>query len=638
MEAFANTPIESEKTEGATRVVVFRESKPLPSYLVAMAVGPFEIIDGGTVGRNKTPLRVIATKGHRAEASYTLEVTPKVFTALENYFGIPYPYEKLDQITIPVTVAFGAMENAGLITYQSPLLLIRPQDDNVKRRRINTEVITHEIAHQWFGNMVTPAWWDDIWLNEAFASWMTERILEQQFPDWKIDVEAVEDKSAVMGGDFLTAIGQASGKNVTSAFSTFLDRTGVPLLAVSLNCSDSAKPVVSVTQERFLPLGSKGSRNEYWQTPACFEYESNGKIVRECNVIADPKDTIALKNAVGGCPAWLNANDGGTGYYRVRYEGQAAEKLLANVDKLDLREKVDLLRNVAALLNAGQMPADQGLALVPKFKDSTDRQLLLAALKIATSVERSVPENLRPNYSRFMLAMFGEKARQLGLEAKPGESDDARLLRPDLVSIAARHGDKELIAGAKQLADKWLADRASVDPNMAGAVLQIAAQHGDRAYFDRLLAELRKVTDRRDRNQIVDAIGSFRNPAIASNALQLLLDPAMDIRDLAGLLFDFNGEPETEHLAWPFLVANYDKLLPRLPTLLGTHAGSQLPIAGAAFCDEKGYREVESFFSERVKTMPGADRNLAKVLEVIQLCEPSRAAQRPGVTRFLQAW
>jgi hypothetical protein len=104
------------------------------------------------------------------------------------------------------------------------------------------------------------------------------------------------------------------------------------------------------------------------------------------------------------------------------------------------------------------------------------------------------------------------------------------------------------------------------------------------------------------------------------------------------MLYAFNGEQETEHLAWPFLVENYDKLLPRLPTLLGNHAGSQLPLAGAGFCDEKGYKEVNSFFADRVKTMPGAERTLAKVLEAIQLCAPSREAQRAGTAKFLQSW
>jgi alanyl aminopeptidase len=406
---------------------------------------------------------------------------------------------------------------------------------------------------------------------------------------------------------------------------------------VTLNCSDASKPVVNVTQERFLPLGSKGSRSEYWQTPACFEYEVNGKVVRECNVVADPKDTIGLKGA-NACPAWLNANEGGTGYYRVRYEGEAATKILDNVDKLDLREKVELLNNSAALLAAGQMPAEQALALVPKFKDSTDRQIVTAALNIAKSVERSVPEDLRPNYSRFMLAMFSARARQLGVESKSNDSDEDRLLRPALVDAAVKHGDKELLAGIRKVADKWLTDRASVDPNMAGPALQITALHGDRAYFDKLVGALRTEKDRRDRTRIVDALGSFRDPEIAKASLQLLLDPTVDIRDVSDLLYHFNTEPETEHLAWSFLQGNYDKLLPRLPARLGTHPGTLLPNAGGGFCDDKGYREVESFFAEKVKTMPGAERTLANALEKIQLCGPRRQAQGPGVAKFLQSW
>jgi alanyl aminopeptidase len=237
-----------------------------------------------------------------------------------------------------------------------------------------------------------------------------------------------------------------------------------------------------------------------------------------------------------------------------------------------------------------------------------------------------------------MLAMFDARAKQLGFEPKAGENDDARLLRPEMVEVAARYGNRELAAEAKRLASKWLADRKSVDPGIAGPALQIAAEHGDRAYFDDLVSQLRKTEDRRDRARIVDALGSFRNPALATQAMQLMMDPSLDIRDVAQLLYAFNQYPETEGLAWPFLKANYDKLLPRLPSRLGNHAGTPLPRAGASFCDEAGYREVESFFAEKVKSMPGAERTLAQVLEGIQLCAPRREALRPGVTNFLQSW
>ena len=150
--------------------------------------------------------------------------------------------------------------------------------------------------------------------------------------------------------DFLTAISQASGKNVTAAFSTFLDRTGVPLLNVSLNCQSVSKPSVTIAQQRLLPLGSKGDRTEYWQVPVCFEYEVNGKTHRQCSVIADPKDTIALE-AASACPAWLNANDAGSGYYRVRYEGSAQQKLVENLQKLGADRESQLTKRYRGALD-----------------------------------------------------------------------------------------------------------------------------------------------------------------------------------------------------------------------------------------------------------------------------------------------
>ncbi len=177
--ALANTPELSENAEAnGMKVVEFAVTKPLPSYLIALAVGPFDAVSAGKVG--KTPLRIITPKGRGAEARFAAESIPQLLKLLEKYFGTPYPYEKLDSIVMPISNF--AMENAGLITYGQSLLLAKPGSDTIGRQRECAIVTAHEMAHQWFGDLVTPAWWNDIWLNEAFATWMENKITGEWKP------------------------------------------------------------------------------------------------------------------------------------------------------------------------------------------------------------------------------------------------------------------------------------------------------------------------------------------------------------------------------------------------------------------------------------------------------------------------
>lgn len=698
--AFANTPQTGETLENGCKVVRFAETKPLPSYLIALAVGPFDVAEAGAAGRNKVPVRTIAPKGRAAETAYVNEVTPKIVAALEDYFGIPYPYEKLDQISIPITVAFGAMENAGLITYNQTLLLARPEEDTIARQRRAASVITHELGHQWFGNMVTPAWWDDIWLNEAFATWVTGVILERIFPDWKPRVNAVNSTAEVMAqdqllsarrirqpieehgdignafdgityqkgaaiirmfehyigrdrmqtgirnylrkhawgnataADFLAAISATAGQNIAPAFSHYLDRGGVPVLTFELQCE--GRPRLAVSQQRSLPLGSRGSRNEYWPVPVCLRYEAGGKVFRQCALVSDPKDEIAL-SATSSCPEWLNANDQATGYYQVLYKGDLQRKLLAHAAELPLHEKVALLNNAKALVRGGQMPAGDAIALAREFAAAPERELAVAALQVMTSVRRNVPEPLRARYAQLLRDSFGARARALGWTPKPGEDADTRLLRTSLVPEVAITGeDPVLLDQAAKLTRAWLEDRKAIAPELTAKVLSAAARRGGRELYDQLVVAAKKSRNRRERSYIIDALGSFRDPDIARSALNLMLTGELDIRELTGLLADFQNEPATERIPWEFVTAHYDRLLPRLPSRLGTHAGSILPTAGASFCDEAGYRRVEEFFRERIRGVAGGARTLAKTLEAIQLCAPTRSAQSKQLEAYLQ--
>src|SRR5207237_1261214 len=163
---------------------LFRQQEGGEGYVVALAIGPFEVVDGGTAGAKRTKLRYFAPKGRGAETRYAKEATPRLLELLEDYFGMPYPFDKLDSVSIPQTVGFGAMENVGMITYGSRILLAPRREETLAFQRRYVGYAAHELAHMWFGNLVTLAWWDDLWLNEAFASWMGNKTATAFRPEW----------------------------------------------------------------------------------------------------------------------------------------------------------------------------------------------------------------------------------------------------------------------------------------------------------------------------------------------------------------------------------------------------------------------------------------------------------------------
>ena len=202
--AFANTAMTGQKSlGGGIKRVSFAPTRPLPSYLVAFAVGPFEVVDAGQIGRKPTPLRIIVPKGKTDEAAYAVKTTGEVVKRLEEYFDIPYPYDKLDHIAVPQKG--GAMENPGLITYGTGTILGKPGEKNIGLERGYLGIAAHELGHIWFGDLVTTSWWDDIWLNEAFATWISAKIVNDMHPDWQGDASRVQSRSGIMRSDALAS-------------------------------------------------------------------------------------------------------------------------------------------------------------------------------------------------------------------------------------------------------------------------------------------------------------------------------------------------------------------------------------------------------------------------------------------------
>jgi alanyl aminopeptidase len=703
--AVSNTPVASEKNENGVKTYVFRETKPLPSYLVALAVGPLEFVDAGFAGKNRVPVRIVTPKGRSGEAKYAAEVTATILTRLEDYFGIPYPYEKADQVSVPVTVGFGAMENAGMVTYGQTMILAPPASDTIRRQRNYAVTAAHELSHQWFGDLVTTAWWDDIWLNEAFATWMESKLVAEWKPEWKTRVEDVDSKlgaedqdslvsarkirqpietkddianafdgityekgAAVIGmfeswmgaeefrkgvqsylnryafknstaADFLDSLSSASKKDVAKAFSTFLNQAGTPLVAVALDCAQKP-PELHLEQSRFLPTGSKGASSQVWNIPICIRYGAANSPA-ECAVMTEPKLNWPLK-AAQSCPAWVEANANAKGYYLVDYRGGLLAALTGGAAAdLQPTERVDLIGNVEAMSGAGKAPAADALGLVQLFHNDSERLVVQRALGVALSVQYDlVPQNLLPNYQRFLSQNFDARARELGWLPRPGETDDVRLLRPSLVSAVALYaGDRELAAEARTLAEKWLDDHTSVPAEMAATVLNTAAAFGDVELFNRYLAAFQKTEDRQEKQRLIGAMASFHDPAAIHASMQAALAKTIPLTDGFTLLLSSGQRyPDTRKMPLQFIKEHFDELMKDHPSIFGNDLGSYLPYSGGSFCDAASRQELQSFFAPKVDRYAGAPRNLAQTLEGIDLCIANKAAQQDSVKVFLEKY
>lgn len=706
LKAFSNTAVVSESDEpDGTKAVRFAETKPLPSYLVAFAVGPFEVVETDPVGKERRPSRIIVPRGRTSETAYAASVTPRLIAMLEDYFGMPYPYEKLDQIVVPLTTAWGAMENAGLIAY-GDFLLSPPQQDTELQQRERVGAMEHEMSHQWFGNLVTTAWWDDIWLNEAFADWLSDKLVNEWKPEWNLKADAARSLrvmrrdslttarkirqpiaapgdianafdgitygkgEAVIGmfenymgpkefqrairlylrqhawgnatsADLLAALEAASGKPVGAAFSTFLNQAGFPVVSVKLTCPEATPggataARVDLEQHRFLPVGSPGATEATWSLPICTSWGDDAGAHHQCNLLTKAADHFEW-NTPKGCPAWLFADANAAGYYAVSYDAALAEKLLKHgLPHLQPDESAAALRNVQLMFSSGLGDSAQELVFVSEFSHSSDPGLVRQAAETVRGLSDFVPANLGPNYARFIRSLYARRARELGWKPHPGESQEVRLLRMQIVPLVAAYGeDPELSSQAASLAREWLKDHHSLDPDMVTAVLAVAAWNGDRAFYDLLVQEITQDKIQRERAWMIGALVYFRDPAITRARLELLFGGGIDPRELQYTLS--GATPQTREIVWQFVQENFDRINSALPGARGIPFGALLPLTAADFCDAAHQQQVESFFQPRIATLPGGARNLANTLERIRLCSARAAVIQPAIVSLLRA-
>src|SRR5271165_274823 len=697
--ALSNTPIvsETDSSEGM-KTVTSAETPPLPSYLVALTVGPLEFVDAGTAGKKNTRIRIVVPHGRGAEAKYSAETTPAIVNLLEDYFGIPYPYDKLDEVAIPL--AGYAMEHPGLVTYGASIIFVKPEEQTPGHQRLWSSVAAHELAHQWFGDLVTTDWWDDIWLNEGFASWMANKIVNRYHPEWHMDISELNSYQQAMVNDSLVSarrvrqpidsnddianafdsitynkgsallnmfetymgadrfragvrryLAKYAWKNATSAdflgslagddpsipsaFSSFLDQPGVPLVTASLDCQGT-EPQLHLAQERFLPLGSPGGVAELWKVPVCARYSAGQEGGKLC-MLFDRSSASMLLPRASGCPGWVQANAGADGYYRVLYQGDLLSNLLRNhAGALTLPEKVALIGDISALTRNGKMLLGQALALMPQLAHEPTYQVVTKTMGVTTGLQNNlVSLDLLPQYHHYLEDLYGSRARALGWKDRPGESEDDRLLRPSVMRMLANQAeDPGSVAQAKALALAWLDDRKTVDPDMLSSVIFAAAQHGDQVLFDRLRGAAKQEKDEDTLDTLLFALGLFPEPEIAKKALPIVLTDEFDSRQSVDILFGVAQSPKTRDVGYDFVKQNWDALIAKLPTDFGAF----LPGVASGYCDEAHRQDAASFFQGRSTKYSGGPRNLAQTLERIDLCVAFKKSQQPSVTEFLKSY
>ncbi len=694
-----NTPQTSavELEDGMVRYD-FAQTKPLPTYLLAFAVGPYDVNTWAEMPPNSVrdypvPLRGITTKGNGSQIAYALKNTASIVTVQEEYFGTPYPYAKLDLIAAP-DFNFGAMENPGAIVF-TEFLLLMDGESSLNQRRAYASVNAHELAHQWFGDLVTPKWWTDIWLNEAFATWMGNKTLGLWQPDGEFDRSTLRGALGAMGQDALAStrkIHEPVTRNaaIWDAFDgiTYQKGAGVLAMTESYVGEDAFQAGVREHMKRFAfktataddfftSLGEGSGHPEIIDSLRTFVDQPHAPRVdvrvehaNDKTVLHLHQSTYApLGSAIKGdgrwkipfctsgenqgvafkscmmlskenetlelpgsqAPDYIMPNAGGAGYYRFTLDDMAWKKLIAKADTLPASEALTLRDSATAALRAGGMSSENWFGLIEKLANHTAWDVVSAAANSIANFQGGALGWDDPAMAAFVSKTFGPR-----YAAIKGDSRGDKLLRTALKRRLALTGKDPAIRG----------------PLVASAMnfvgLDNSSDAAPLAPSDMGMAFTAAVQDKGEPfiSALQNLLEKERNPAVRAAALGAL-SATRDATLAAELRNWALGEPLTDREGtrllgglmfgpfteegWEWLTARFDDVLARRPDTRKASVSNM----GGAFCSTEKQAEVEAFFMAQADKTPGYERSLAQTLEGISLCSAFKDAKGEELAKAL---
>jgi puromycin-sensitive aminopeptidase len=618
--AVSNSSVITETLAGGKKVICFADTIKMSTYLVAFIVGRIEPTEPVMIGQ--TPLRLWAVPGKKHLTGFGQDIAAASLSFFESYYGIPYPGDKLDLLAIP-DFASGAMENLGAITYRETALLVDRQGATHGDLARVADVVAHENAHMWFGDLVTMTWWNGLWLNEAFATFMEMLAVDAWKPEWKrwdsfgveraaaflVDglhstrpieypVQAPKDADAMFDvltyqkgasvlrmleqhigptlfrdgvrdylrahaygnadtSDLWVSLGKVSKQPVPELMDGWIFQPGFPLITANV----SAASELTITQQRFNYLSEAPpglSQDPRWNIPLQIRVISGG-MRSTSRILLTKKDvTIPLPHD------WESVfiNEGGHGFYRVRYAPDLLRRLLnAGVDALTPSERFNFINDAWATTVAGLMPLADYLDLTARFTEEWDKNVWALLLESFSFLNRIITVEDRPALEAFVRSRIGPAVADLGWVPQRGESELTKQLRGELIGAQGKLGnDPAIQQRATELYRAYRNDAKAVDPNIVPALVAILAHTGDAARYEEFDERFRTAVTPQEERRYLFSLASFRPTDLFERTLARTISGEIRSQDAPFLVSAMLGNVDGREVAWTFLKTNWEKM------------------------------------------------------------------------------
>jgi tricorn protease interacting factor F2/3 len=666
--AISNMPVKSKKKLGGKTLYKFGKTPVVSTYLIYLGVGEFEYLTG-KVG--KVQIRVVTTKGHKSKGKFSLELGKKLLTSYEKYFGIRYPLPKLDLIAIP-DFAAGAMENWGAITFRETILLYDPKTSSTRTKQFIAEVISHEIAHMWFGNLVTMKWWNDLWLNESFATFMATKFVDKFYPEWDMWNQFVEDAMNVaMSLDSLKTTHPIDVKvNSTSEIREIFDAisydkggcvlrmlehyVGEPNFQKGLkkylsdfkyknaegqdlwNAIGKASnmpvssmvnswlrqpgfPLIEITQDgnnlklkqkRYLLEHDKKFSKGLWSIPVSLGLEN------EISKKLFTKKSMSVKlpkNTIG-----FVANYGRKGFYRVKYdEGILLDlKMLVDEKRLPAIDRWAIQNDLFSLCVSGDESVRNYLDFTDAYyAEDSYLALVNVAHNLASLYFRAFDETFVEEIRGYTINYFRKILFNLGWEPKKSDKHTDALLRAFTISVLGKMNDDDVTDEALKRYSKFLKSPNSLSPDLVEPICSIAAWNGDAKTHLQLTKLYKNAKTMEEKLRFLSAMCGFKNTKLLKKTLDYSQTSDVRSQNMQLPIMKVAANPYGDKILWAWLKKNWKNLNKKVGH--GNPLFNRIVSSISSIADDSMEKEIKEFFKNN--PTPGTERTQTQTLERIRI-------------------